>query len=229
MDWNTRLKIAIGCARGLAFLHHQQPNVPGAPPGIGKPPPPPPLPLVHGNIKSSNVVLSADCEPLLSDFALAPLFKNGADNWVSSRVMAPGYTAPELQIDATATTTRPRLTQKADVYSFGVLLLEILTGKAPTMRSDHKGTPEGTDLPRWVQSVVREQWTSEVFDLELLRQENVEEEMVQTLRIAMGCVDPSPEKRPSMIEVVKMLEDVRPNEIHESHDTASHPMFYTGV
>ena len=188
LDWDTRMKIAIGCARGIAFLHQH---------GFGG------NKLVHGNIKSSNVVLSSNNEAKLSDYALAPLY--GSSSPIVSRVM--GYRAPEVQ-DARM------VTQKADVYSFGVLLLEILTGKIPS----HTSNEGGMDLPRWVQSVVREQWTAEVFDLELMRHQNIEEEMVQTLRIAMECVAPLPDKRPSIIEVVKMLEDVRPIEIYESHN-----------
>lgn len=109
------------------------------------------------------------------------------------------YRAPEV--------TDPRkVSQKADVYSFGVLLLELLTGKAPTQAVLND---EGIDLPRWVQSVVQEEWTGEVFDPELLRyQETVEEEMVQLLQLAIDCVDHNPDRRPSMAEVTSRIDEL---------------------
>ncbi|KAK9168453.1 hypothetical protein Syun_000593 [Stephania yunnanensis] len=65
------------------------------------------------------------------------------------------------------------------------------------------------DLPKWVRSVVRDEWTAEVFDPELLRYKNIEEEMVAMLQVAMACVTQQPDKRPNMLEVVKMIQDIR--------------------
>lgn len=65
------------------------------------------------------------------------------------------------------------------------------------------------DLPKWVRSVVKEEWTAEVFDDELLRYKNIEEELVSMLHVGLACVAPQPDKRPSMAEVVKMIEDIR--------------------
>ncbi|CAM6100268.1 unnamed protein product [Calypogeia fissa] len=175
LDWISRVRIAIGAARGLAFLHNEH-NFP------------------HGNIKSSNILLTRELEGCVSDFGLAQLLNASA---AASRII--GYKAPEVL------QTR-KVTFKADVYSFGVLLLELVTGKAPTQVTLND---EGIDLPRWVQSVVREEWTAEVFDEELLRFQNIEEEMVQMLQIAMQCVLHVPEQRPTMDQVVKMLEDIR--------------------
>ncbi|XP_050204196.1 probable inactive receptor kinase At2g26730 [Mercurialis annua] len=153
--------------------------------------------VAHGNIKSSNILLRPDQDASLSDFGLNPLFGTATP---PSRVA--GYRAPE------AVETR-KVTFKSDVYSFGVLLLELLTGKAPNQASLGE---EGIDLPRWVQSVVREEWTAEVFDVELMRYHNIEEEMVQLLQIAMACVSTVPDQRPAMQEVVRMIEDINRGE-----------------
>lgn len=150
---------------------------------------------MHGNIKSSNILLNRDLEACISDFGLAQLLSSTS---ASSRII--GYRAPEIS------ETR-KVTQQSDVYSFGVLLLELLTGKAPAQVSMNE---EGIDLPGWVQSVVREEWTAEVFDLELMRYQNIEEEMVGMLQIAMQCVDAVPDRRPKMADVHLLLEDVHP-------------------
>ena len=106
--------------------------------------------------------------------------------------------APEYAMDGTVSFMQ-------DVYSFGVLLLELLTGKAPTHAVVNE---EGLDLPRWVQSVVREEWTAEVFDQELLRYQNVEEEMVQLLQLAIDCSAQHPDRRPTMAEVVTRIDEI---------------------
>eukprot|EP00250_Pteridium_aquilinum_P004159 c14389_g1_i1 orf=601-2556(+) len=186
LDWDTRVKIALGAALGIDYLH-----------GHGS---------THGNIKSSNILLTNNYNSCVSDYGLAQLVSATP---AANRIV--GYRAPEV-------TDIRRVTQKADVYSFGVLLLELLTGKAPSQASM---SDEGIDLPRWVQSVVREEWTAEVFDIELLRYQYIEEEMVQMLQIAMACVAPSPDQRPAMKQVVKMVEDIKKNDLDDASRLAT--------
>ncbi|KAK9682724.1 hypothetical protein RND81_10G092100 [Saponaria officinalis] len=191
LDWNSRITIALGAARGILHIHSE---------AGGK--------FIHGNIKSTNVLLSQDHDnACISDFGL-PLLMNFQG--ITSRGI--GYHAPEVVESRKAS-------QKSDVYSFGVLLLEILTGKAP-LKTSHSQN-DIVDLPRWVQSVVREEWTSEVFDAELLRNPNAEEEMVQMLQIALACVARVPDMRPQIGEVVRMIEEIRPVESDENRSKDS--------
>ncbi|KAK9063166.1 hypothetical protein SSX86_017036 [Deinandra increscens subsp. villosa] len=178
LDWDSRLRIAIGAARGIAHIHTQ---------ANGK--------LVHGNIKASNTFLNRQQYGCVCDLGLVAVM-------APPPTRAGGYTAPEI-------TDTKKVYQASDVYSFGVLLLELLTGKSPT-----HGTcgSEIVHLVRWVRSVVQEEWTAEVFDVELLRYPNIEEEMVEMLQIGMQCVGKSPEQRPKMAEVVKLVENIRTGE-----------------
>lgn len=183
LDWNTRVKISLGAAKGISHIHTE---------GGAR--------FTHGNIKSSNILLTADFDGCVSDLGLAPLM-----NFLPTKPRCIGYYAPEV------IETR-KFTQKSDVYSFGVLLLELLTGKSPLPSSGHD---EVVDLPRWVRSVVREEWTAEVFDEELMKYPHVEEEMVQMLQIGLACVARVADMRPSMDEVVKMIVDLRSSDSSE--------------
>ena len=106
LDWNTRIKIAAGAAKGLKYLHD-----------TANPP------VIYRDLKSSNILLGDDFHPKLSDFGLAKLGPVGDKSHVSTRVMGTyGYCAPEYAMTG-------QLTMKSDVYSFGVVLLELISGK----------------------------------------------------------------------------------------------------
>jgi hypothetical protein len=96
------------------------------------------------------------------------------------------------------------------VYSFGVLLLELVTGKAPSQAALND---EGVDLPRWVQSVNRSEWRSEVFDVELPRHQTGEEPLAQFVLLAMDCVAQVPDARPSMTHVVMRIEEIKKSSV----------------
>ncbi|WCJ19960.1 Leucine-rich repeat protein kinase family protein [Euphorbia peplus] len=179
VDWPTRMKIAQGMTKGLFYLHNNQ-NI------------------IHGNLTSSNVLLDENTTPKIADYGLSRLMTAAANTNVIATAGALGYRAPELSKLKKANT-------KTDVYSLGVIMLELLTGKSPGEAMN------GVDLPQWVASIVKEEWTNEVFDLELMKDVNdIGDELLNTLKLALHCVDPSPSARPEVQQVLNQLEEIRP-------------------
>lgn len=124
LDWNTRMKIAAGAAKGLEYLHDK------ATP-----------PVIYRDLKCSNILLEDDYHPKLSDFGLAKLAPIGDNTHVSTRVMGTyGYCAPEYAMTG-------QLTVKSDIYSFGVVLLELITGRRAI---DNSRTAGEQNLVAWV-------------------------------------------------------------------------------
>ena len=178
IDFTSRARIALAAARGVAFVH-------GA--GAGS---------CHGNIKSSNVLVTGARDgACVTDHGLVQLV--GA-HVPLKRVT--GYRAPEV-------TDPRRASQEADVYSFGVLLLELLTGKPP-VNSVPGSSDDGVDLPRWVRTVVQEEWTAEVFDASIAVEERFDEEMMRLLQLATECAEDRPDRRPPMAEVAARIEHI---------------------
>ncbi|KAL8534868.1 hypothetical protein ACS0TY_010769 [Phlomoides rotata] len=172
LHWTSCLKIAEDLAAGLLHIHQN--------PG-----------LTHGNLKSTNVLLGSDFESCITDYGLTP-FRN-PDSPEESGASSLFYRAPECR------DPRKPLTQQADVYSYGVLLLELLTGKTPfqDLVQEH-----GSDIPKWVRSV-REEETTESDN------EASEAKLSALLNIAMACVCVAAENRPVMREVLRMVREAR--------------------
>ncbi|KAE8687360.1 Inactive leucine-rich repeat receptor-like serine/threonine-protein kinase [Hibiscus syriacus] len=177
LHWTSCLKIAEDLATGLLYIHQN--------PG-----------LTHGNLKSSNVLLGPDFESCLTDYYLTLL--RDPDSPEEPGATTFFYKAPECR-DLQKSSTQP-----ADVYSFGVLLLELLTGKTPfqDLVQEH-----GSDIPQWVRSVREEE--TESGDEPTSGNETAEGKLQALLNIAMACIAHAPGNRPPMREVLKMIRDVR--------------------
>ncbi|XP_010522063.1 PREDICTED: probable LRR receptor-like serine/threonine-protein kinase At1g07650 [Tarenaya hassleriana] len=178
LDWPTRKKICLGIARGLAYLHEESR-----------------LKIVHRDIKASNVLLDKDLNAKISDFGLAKLNDDG-NTHISTRIAGTiGYMAPEYAM-------RGYLTEKADVYSFGVVALEIVSGKSNT---NFRPNEEFVYLLDWAYVLQERGSLLELVDLNLGSDYSTEDAMVM-LNVALMCTNASPTLRPTMSQVVSMLE-----------------------
>ncbi|KAF7851216.1 hypothetical protein BT93_L4317 [Corymbia citriodora subsp. variegata] len=179
LDWEIRLRIALEAAKGLEYLHeHINP------------------PVIHRDFKSSNILLDKNFHAKVSDFGLAKLGSEKAGGHVSTRVLGTqGYVAPEYALTG-------HLTTKSDVYSYGVVLLELLTGRVPV---DMKRPPGEGVLVSWAlpQLTDREK-VVQIMDPALEGQYSLKE-VIQVAAIAAMCVQPESDYRPLMADVVQSL------------------------
>ncbi|XP_021735291.1 probable receptor-like protein kinase At2g42960 [Chenopodium quinoa] len=184
LTWEARIKVLLGTAKALAYLHESiEPKV------------------VHRDIKSSNILIDTDFNAKVSDFGLAKLLDSG-ESHITTRVMGTfGYVAPEYANSGL-------LNEKSDIYSFGVLLLEAITARDPV---DYSRPANEVNLVEWLKVMVGTRRAEEVVDSNL-EVKPTTRTLKRALLVALRCIDPDPEKRPKMSQVVRMLDaDEVPN------------------
>ncbi|MBA0587824.1 hypothetical protein Gorai_000945 [Gossypium raimondii] len=182
-DWPRRLSIAIGVAEGLAFLHH--------------------VAVIHLDISSSNVLLDADFKPLVGEIEISKLLDPSKGTASISAVAGSfGYIPPEYAYTM-------QVTAPGNVYSYGVVLLEILTTRLPV----DEDFGEGVDLVKWVHGArARGETPEQILDARLSTVSfGWRREMLAALKVALLCTDTTPAKRPKMKKVVEMLQEIRQN------------------
>ncbi|KAI9100304.1 hypothetical protein K1719_024522 [Acacia pycnantha] len=182
LSWSNRMKIALGAAKALAFLHSDRVNV------------------IYRDLKPSGILLDSNFNAKLSDFALARAGPSGDECHVSTRVMGTfGYAAPEYIATG-------HLTKKCDVYSFGVVLLEILSGKRAL---DKERPAREHNLVEWAKPYLSsKRRISKIMDTRIEGQYQVHEAL-KVAKITIQCLSPKPPLRPTMVDVVSALEQLQ--------------------
>lgn len=193
LDWTARFKIALGAAKGLAYLHHD--CVP---------------PIVHRDVKPNNILLDSEYEAHIADFGLAKVINKQTEKGFSISGVAGslGYIAPEMGYAS-------KVTEKSDVYSYGVVLLELLTGR----RATDADFGAGVDIVRWTTSKLwsREEVTGSLFYFNNFKKmdshcptdpsKEEEHEMLVVLKLALRCTSAVAAQRPCMREVMEVLSE----------------------
>lgn len=188
--WTIIYSISVGIAKGLEHLHT----------GLQKP-------IIHGNLKSKNVLLDRNYQPYVSDFGLYLLLNATAGQEMLEASAAEGYKAPEL-------IKMKEASEETDIYSLGVILLELLSGKEPV--NENPTPDEDFYLPNFMRNAVLGHRIGDLFHPDiLLRDSNddqswvTEECILKFFQLAMACCSPSPSLRPNIKQVLWKLEDIR--------------------
>ncbi|KAG2683483.1 hypothetical protein I3843_10G032000 [Carya illinoinensis] len=182
-DWPTRLSIAVGVAEGLAFLHN--------------------VAIIHLDISSGNVLLDSNSKPLVGEIEISKLLDPSKGTASISAVAGSfGYIPPEYAYTM-------QVTAPGNVYSYGVVLLEILTTRVPV----DEAFGEGVDLVKWVHTApARGETPEQILDARLSTVSfGWRKEMLAALKVALLCTDNTPAKRPKMKKVVEMLHEIKQN------------------
>ncbi|RZC80428.1 hypothetical protein C5167_043009 [Papaver somniferum] len=196
LDWNTRMKIAQGAAKGLEYLHD-----------VANPP------VIYRDFKASNILLDENFSPKLSDFGLAKLGPTGDKSHVSTRVMGTyGYCAPEYALTG-------QLTTKSDVYSFGVVFLEIITGRRAI---DNSRPANEQNLVTWAQPLFKDRRKFTLMADPLLEGNYPIKGLYQALAIASMCLQEESTTRPLISDVVTALEYLAAPKQEEEGGGSSH-------
>ncbi|XP_057545449.1 inactive protein kinase SELMODRAFT_444075-like [Amaranthus tricolor] len=179
LEWSARQKIAIGAARGLRYLHEEC--------RVGC--------IVHRDMRPNNILLTHDFEPLVGDFGLARCQADGGVGEETRVIGTFGYLAPEYAQSG-------QITEKADVYSFGIVLLELITGR----KAVDINRPKGEQcLTEWVRRLVKQENLKKLVD-PFLGSSYAKEELCSMLHCASLCIRKDPNSRPRMSQVLRMLE-----------------------
>uniref|UniRef100_A0A2P2KLG5 Uncharacterized protein MANES_06G131900 n=1 Tax=Rhizophora mucronata TaxID=61149 RepID=A0A2P2KLG5_RHIMU len=187
--WSIICRISIGIARGLDHLHT----------GLQKP-------IIHANLKSKNILLDCNYQPFISDFGLHLLLNPTAGQEMLEASAAEGYKAPELIKMGDAR-------EQADIYSLGVILLEMLSGREPI--DEDPTMDEDFYLPAFMRNAVLDHRISDLYHSDILRRGGndnerpvTEECILKFFRLAMACCSPSPSLRPNVKQVLSKLEGI---------------------